>query len=104
MVAAGWPRAFRQDPGLPPYPEVMLTGMLDDLRHRHRPAALIVAGDTTAEALPQQVTRARELLDGWGRLGTDYFVVRGNHDRPHTGPAWARARGPRDERAPRLLG
>jgi Icc protein len=89
VVAAGWPQAFRQDPGRPPYPEVMLTGMLDDLSHRHCPAALIVAGDMTAEALPQQVARARELLDGWGQLGTDYFVVRGNHDRPHNGPAWA---------------
>jgi 3',5'-cyclic-AMP phosphodiesterase len=89
VVAGGWPQAFRQDPGLPPYPEVMLTGMLDDLRHLHRPAALIVAGDMTAEALPHQVARARELLGTWGRFGTDYFAVRGNHDRPHTGAAYA---------------
>ncbi len=89
VVAVNWPQAFRQDPGLPPYPEVMLTGMLEDLRrHRRRPAVLIVAGDITAEALPPQVARARALLDGWGRLGADYFVVRGNHDRPHTGRAY----------------
>lgn len=88
LVAANWPQAFRQDPGLPPYPEVMVTGMLADLRRqRPRPAALIVAGDMTAEASPGQVTRVRELLDQWGRLGTDYFVARGNHDRPHTGAA-----------------
>ncbi len=89
VVAGGWPQAFRQDPGRPPYPEVMLTGMLAELSQRHRPAALVVAGDMTAEALPQQVARARELLDGWGHLGTDYLVVRGNHDRPRTGAAWA---------------
>ena len=34
VVAANWPQAFRQDPGLPPYPEVMLTGMLGDLRRQ----------------------------------------------------------------------
>ena len=90
VIAANWPQAFRQDPGLPPYPEVMLTGMLDDLRSQPwRPAALIVAGDITAEAAPRDVARARQLLDGWGRLGADYFVVRGNHDRPHTGAAYA---------------
>src|SRR5260370_14066220 len=66
----------------------MVTGMLADLRRqRPRPAALIVAGDMTAEASPGQVTRVLEQLDQWGRLGTDYFVARGNHDRPHTGAA-----------------
>jgi Icc protein len=89
VVTANWPQAFRQDPGLPPYPEVMLTGMLGELRRHSRPAALIVAGDMTAEATPPEVARVRELLDGWGRLGTDYFVVRGNHDRPHTGARYA---------------
>ena len=89
LVAANWPQGFRQDPGLPPYPEVMLTGMLDDLRSQRAPAALIVAGDMTAEAVPQDVAGVRTLLDGWGRLGRDYFVVRGNHDRPHTGSRYA---------------
>jgi 3',5'-cyclic-AMP phosphodiesterase len=89
VVAADWPQAFRQDPGLPPYPEVMLAGMLADLRRQPSPAALLVAGDMTAEAAPQDVARVRELLDGWGRLGTDYLVVRGNHDRPHTGSRYA---------------
>ncbi len=90
VIAADWPQAFRQDPGLPPYPEAMLTGMLADLRtHPQRPMALIIAGDMTAEAAPRDVARARELLDEWGRLGTDYFLVRGNHDRPHTGARYA---------------
>ena len=59
----------------------------------------------TAEAAPQDVARVRELLDGWGRLGTDYFVVRGNHDRPHTGAALRDGHArPWHERPPRLLG
>lgn len=91
IIVGDWPPAFRQDPGLAPYPEVMLGAMLSDLScaDRERPAALIVAGDLTAEAVPRDVSRVRELLDGWGRLGKDYFVVRGNHDRPHTGARYA---------------
>jgi 3',5'-cyclic-AMP phosphodiesterase len=90
IIAGGWPPAMRQDPGLPPYPEVMLNAMLDDLRRPDRGAsALIIAGDTTAEATPGQVARVRQMLDGWGQLGGDYFAIRGNHDRPHTGAAHA---------------
>jgi len=89
IIAGNWPRAFRQDPGLPPYPELMLGALLGDLRAANHagahPAALLVAGDITAEAAPKDVARARQLLDGWGELGSDYFVVRGNHDRPHVG-------------------
>ena len=90
LIAGGWPPAVRQDSALPPYPEVMLTSVLEDLRRPGCDAtALLVAGDTTSEAAPHEVARARELLDRWGRLGTDYFAVRGNHDRPHTGAAYA---------------
>src|SRR5262249_50676429 len=32
--------------------------------------------------------RMRQLLDGFGTLGRDYFVARGNHDRPHVGAAY----------------
>jgi len=90
IIAGGWPPAVRQDPGLPPYPEMMLADVLGDLRRPGRGAdALTVAGDMTAEAAPHDVARVRGLLDGWGRLGQDYFAVRGNHDRPHTGRAYA---------------
>ena len=89
IIAGNWPKAVRQYPGLPPYPELMLEAVLCDLRGANpagpHPAALLVAGDTTAEAAPKDVARARQLLDRWGRLGADYFVVRGNHDRPHVG-------------------
>lgn len=90
IIVGDFPPAFQQDPGLPPYPEVMLTAMLDDLRQPDRGVhALLVAGDLTAEAAPADLTRVRALLDGWGELGRSYFVTRGNHDRPHVGPAYA---------------
>lgn len=86
LVAAGLPPGFRQESGLPPYPEVMLTAMLGDLRAPDRGADhLLVAGDMTDEASPEDSQQVRALLDGWGDAGTDYFVSRGNHDRPHAG-------------------
>ncbi|MCQ4079628.1 metallophosphoesterase [Streptomyces sp. RB6PN25] len=90
IITGNWPPAFQQDPGLPPYPEVMLEALLDDLRKPDRGAeVLLVAGDLTSEAKPGDVARVRQLLDGWGTLGTDYFVARGNHDRPHVGADYA---------------
>lgn len=90
IITGSYPPAFTQDTGLPPYPEVMLTGMLDDLRKPDRAAdRLLVAGDLTAEAEPKDVARVRQLLDGYGRLGQDYFVTRGNHDRPHVGTGYS---------------
>jgi 3',5'-cyclic-AMP phosphodiesterase len=86
IIAGNWPPAFQQDPGLPPYPEVMLSALLADLRQPDRGAdRLLVAGDLTSEAKPADVARVRQLLDGWGTLNKDYFVARGNHDRPHVG-------------------
>lgn len=90
VIAAGLPPAVRQEHGLPPYPEVMLTALLDDLRRPDRAADhLILAGDLTAEATPEQVRGVRRHLDGWGTPGQDWFAVRGNHDRPHVGADYA---------------
>ncbi|MFC7449539.1 metallophosphoesterase family protein [Rhodococcus daqingensis] len=90
IVAAGQPPGYRQEPGLPPYPEVMLAAMLDDLRRDDRGADhLVIAGDLTDEASAADSSELRERLDGWGELGRDYFVSRGNHDRPHRGAAYA---------------
>ena len=89
IITGNFPPAFMQDDGLPPYPEVMLTGMLEDLRKPDRAAdRLLVAGDLTSEAMPADVARVRQLLDSYGRLGQDYYVTRGNHDRPHVGDAY----------------
>lgn len=90
IITGSFPPNFQQDPGLPPYPEVMLSALLGDLKRPDRGADhLLVAGDLTAEAKPLDVARCRQLLDGWGALNRDYFVVRGNHDRPHVGPDYA---------------
>lgn len=90
VISGDFPPSFTQDPGLPPYPQVMLAALLADLRQPDRGAhALVVAGDLTTEAAPADVATARRMLDGFGRRGADYFVARGNHDRPHAGPAYA---------------
>jgi hypothetical protein len=91
IIAGDLPPGFRQEPGLPPYPAVMLDAMLADLRAPDRGADhLIVAGDLTAEAEPADAGAVRARLDSWGRLDADYLVCRGNHDRPHHGSDYAR--------------
>ncbi|MFH5207982.1 metallophosphoesterase family protein [Antrihabitans spumae] len=90
IVSGDLPPGYRQDQGLPPYPEVMLSAMLDDLRSPDRGAdQLILAGDLTAEATAVDSAAVRARLDAWGSLGSDYFVCRGNHDRPHVGAEYA---------------
>lgn len=88
LLVAGLPPGFRQD--VPPYPEVMLAAMLDDLRRPDRGAELLlIAGDLTDEASLPDARGVRAQLDDWGTMGSDYLVVRGNHDRPHVGPDYA---------------
>ncbi|MGH3416886.1 MAG: metallophosphoesterase, partial [Actinocrinis sp.] len=90
IIFNGWPPSFQQDPGLPPYPEVMLEALLGDLLSADRGAdALLVAGDLTGDGLPAESARVRQLLDGWGTFGKNYFVARGNHDRPRVGADYA---------------
>lgn len=82
---------IEQVPGLPPYPEVMLESLVHDVR-RFDPAYLLAAGDISAEAVPIDLSRAAQLLNGFGEYQEDYFVVRGNHDRAHVGDAYAACR------------
>ncbi len=90
IIFNGWPPSFQQDPGLPPYPEVMLEALLGDLGAADRGAhGLLVAGDLTGDGLPAESARVKQLLDGWGTFNTDYFVARGNHDRPRVGADYA---------------
>ncbi|WP_245713554.1 metallophosphoesterase family protein [Nocardia vaccinii] len=90
LITNGYPPGVQQEPGLPPYPELMLTAMLGDLRRPDRGANhLLLAGDLTAEATPGQTRSVRTYLDRWGRSERDWFAVRGNHDRPHVGADYA---------------
>ncbi|MGW5388299.1 metallophosphoesterase [Nocardia sp. NPDC003963] len=90
LVVGDLPPGIRQEPGLPPYPEVMFDAVLDDLRRPDRGAdLLLLAGDLTAEAEPEDIRAVRSRLDRWGVGGQDYLAVRGNHDRPHTGADYA---------------
>ncbi|MEU1210438.1 metallophosphoesterase [Nocardia sp. NPDC005825] len=90
IIAADLPPGLRQEPGLAPYPEVMLAALLDDM---HRPDRavdhLVLAGDLTAEATPEQVRGVHAHLAKWGAPGRDWFAARGNHDRPHVGSEYA---------------
>ena len=82
---------IQQVPGLPPYPEVMLESLVDDASALGA-SFLLAAGDITAEAAPVDLSRAGKLLKRFGKYRRDYFVTRGNHDRAHTGEAYASCR------------
>ncbi|MGI5231904.1 metallophosphoesterase [Actinoallomurus sp. CA-142502] len=80
-----------QLPGLPPYPEIMIESLIEDVA-RLGPAYLLAAGDISAEAVPADLGRAGHFLRRFGRYREDWFVVRGNHDRAHTGDPYAACR------------
>jgi hypothetical protein len=83
----GVPPGISQVAGKPPYTTVMAKAMVHDAKARGA-HALLVAGDVTSEGRPHEVDHASRLLDRFGRYREDYFVVRGNHDRGHAGPAY----------------
>lgn len=85
------PPGISQVAGKPPYSEVMCKAMVADAKARgaHK---LLVAGDLTSEAQPANLERAMYYLDRFGRYREDYFVARGNHDRPHSGSDYERCR------------
>jgi 3',5'-cyclic-AMP phosphodiesterase len=74
-------RGVTQLPGLAPYPELMSLALVDEARRRGADL-LLAAGDISAGGAPRDLAEARRILDRFGALGRDYFVVRGNHDRP----------------------
>ncbi|NLG55829.1 MAG: hypothetical protein GX542_09315, partial [Rhodococcus sp.] len=83
LLIGDFPPAIEQEPGLTPFPEVMLSAALREIRGldvRH----LVINGDLTSEARPAEVRRTTQILSEYGQLGRDYSVTRGNHDRPHT--------------------
>ena len=82
---------IQQAPGLPPYPEVMLRSLVEDASALGG-SFLLAAGDITAEAAPVDLSKAGKLLRRFGKYRRDYFVTRGNHDRAHSGEAYAACR------------
>ncbi|HEY3715062.1 MAG TPA: metallophosphoesterase family protein [Jatrophihabitantaceae bacterium] len=102
LIVDGFPPPFSQRPGAPPYPIVMGESMIADIRRRGTDV-LIVAGDLTSAALPDELARARTLLDTFGRLRLsghlghhEYVVARGNHDQPKIGSAYDSCAAVRD--------
>jgi hypothetical protein len=78
------PPGIRQREGEPPYAEVMARALAAEGRERGA-HLLLAAGDISSEASSIDIVTAKSFLDGFGDLGSDYLVARGNHDRPHTG-------------------
>jgi calcineurin-like phosphoesterase family protein len=79
---AGVPPGFRQVPGEPPYTQVMAEALGPEATARGA-HVLLVNGDVSSDAAREDVRAARHHLDGFGDYRHDYFVTRGNHDRPH---------------------
>ena len=81
------PPGITQVDGEPPYAQVMAQAL--SLEARQRGANLLLAaGDISSEASQIDVNDAKSYLDAFGLYGAEYFVTRGNHDRPHnTGAA-----------------
>jgi metallophosphoesterase superfamily enzyme len=69
----------------------MLESLVQDVR-RFDAAYLLAAGDISAEAVPADLSQAGRLLSGFREYRRDHFVTRGNHDRAHTGDAYAACR------------
>jgi hypothetical protein len=95
LATSDFPPGFSQAAGLPPYPVVMARSMTHDAALRGADV-LVVAGDLTSAALPDELTQSKSLLDRFGSLTLggrlapgDYVVARGNHDQPKTGSAYA---------------
>jgi 3',5'-cyclic-AMP phosphodiesterase len=82
---------IEQEAGLPPYPEVMLESLVQDVA-AHKADYLLAAGDISSEAVPVDLSKARQLLGRFGDYRDDYFVTRGNHDRAHIGDPYAACR------------
>jgi hypothetical protein len=82
----GIPPGITQVPGEPPYTEVMGSALAPEA-HARGANLLLAAGDVSSEAGAADVGHAKAHLDAFGPHGASYLVARGNHDRPHTGPA-----------------
>lgn len=82
LIVGDFPRPITQKPGRPPFTEVMLAGAIKEIKARRIPA-MFVNGDTTSEARPAEIHTFRKLMDTFGGYQKNWWVTRGNHDRPH---------------------
>lgn len=82
IIVGEFPPPIQAAPGAAPYPEVMLTGALAEIQALGL-KKVFVNGDATSEARPAEVRRFAEIMNTFGAQGAEWFVTRGNHDRPH---------------------
>lgn len=82
----GLPPGIEQEVGKRPYAEITADALAHETRERGADL-LLAAGDVTSEAGRTDTRNAKQLLDQFGKYKTDYFVARGNHDRPHNNAA-----------------
>jgi hypothetical protein len=78
----GVPPGISQIDGKAPYAEIMARALSAEARQRGADL-LVAAGDISSEAGQMDVNDAKSYLDRFGTYRRDYFVTRGNHDRPH---------------------
>jgi len=65
----------------PPHLPRVAAGVLDFVE-RHRPHMVVVSGDLTQRARPEQFRQARAFVDRIHQIGVPSLVVPGNHDVP----------------------
>lgn len=82
IIVGNFPAPIYPEEGAAPYPEVMLTGALAEISALGI-GKVFVNGDATSEARPAEVRRFAEIMNTFGTQGQQWFVTRGNHDRPH---------------------
>lgn len=82
IIVGQFPPPIQVAEGATPYPEVMLTGALAEIQALGI-KKVFVNGDVTSEARPAEVRRFAEIMNTFGAQGSEWFVTRGNHDRPH---------------------
>ncbi|MGQ4601070.1 metallophosphoesterase [Nocardia sp. R6R-6] len=89
QILAALPTGVRQEPGMAPYPAVMLEALLSDVGAPDRNVDhVVLAGDLTSCGTATESRALRGRLDKWGEFGRDLLVCRGNHDRPRVGANW----------------
>jgi hypothetical protein len=82
------PPGFSSDPGQPPYTHVMAEAAVAESKARGA-SLMLLAGDLTSAGEPVDLTYAKQTFDKFGPYRKDYYVIRGNHDVAHSGPAYA---------------